>query len=157
MPCTTRIDVEETKIDGELTIGSQYLHTPAFAVVDVTSLWLPPTYRGKDLLVPGTDGQTPLPRRRDLTTRSLPMVLDGRVDWDGTPYTNERMGIRTNLMRIRTGTGEPNAVAATLTAPGGLGAVRNAVCRVINVELGERIGSLWAVMLDLEFPDGGFW
>ena len=84
------------------------------------------------------------------------MVLDGRVDWDGNPYTNERMGIRTNLMKIRTGTGEPNAVSATLTAPGGLGAVRNAVCRVINVTIGDRIGSLWAVMLDVEFPDGGF-
>lgn len=158
MVCSSRIDVAESQIDGSLTINGVLMHCPAFAVVDVTPLWDGPAWRGEDLLVPGVQGRTPRPRRRDYTEKSLPMVIDGLFTPAGAQHGSERGGLRSNLFYLRTYLAEGTLVTASLTPPPGVaGSPTTASVYVLNIEIGEKSGAIWPAMLDLGIPNGAFY
>jgi len=152
--CDGLIDVEYAKRDGTLTINSLVMQCPAWAVFDVTPLWEPPDLRGVDRLIPGRPGRRALPRRVDESARSLLMVIDGSVDWNGAVWPNEREGLRRNLKQLRTFVfTETNApLPLTLTKPAGAGMLSGGVYAKLSV--GTKIEGLWRAVVDLELPDG---
>ncbi len=125
MTCTGRINVAATQIFGSLTIGGMLMHRLAFAVTDVTDLWLGPDVRGEDLMIPGRPGRIAFPRRADVTERQLPMVIDGRFDVSGNEFAgNEFEGLLQNIEYLRANVVDPTGVgdgtrAISLTRPGG--------------------------------------
>lgn len=158
MTTCVRINVESTLIDGALTVNGLVLHCPAFCVVDVTDLWLGPGLRGEDLLIPGRQGRVPKPKRRDVTERSLPMVIDGSVAIDGTPYTNDRAGLRATLFYLRANLGEGMPVTASLSPPPGTaGPGQSGTVHVMSITPGQKTGSLWNATLDLSIPNGALY
>lgn len=159
MTCTGRINVAATQIFGSLTIGGVLMHRLAFAVTDVTDLWLGPDVRGEDLMIPGRPGRIAFPRRADVTERQLPMVIDGRFDVSGNEFAgNEFEGLLQNIEYLRANVVDPTGVgdgtrAISLTRPGG-GSPLTGTAHILNLENGGKKGSLWAAMLTLSFPDG---
>lgn len=159
MTCTGRINVAATQIFGSLTIGGVLMHRLAFAVTDVTDLWLGPDVRGEDLMIPGRPGRIAFPRRADVTEREVPMVIDGRFDVSGAEFAgNEFEGLLQNIEYLRANVVDPTGVgdgtrAISLTRPGG-GSPLTGTAHILNLENGGKKGSLWAAMLTLSFPDG---
>jgi hypothetical protein len=144
--------------DGTLTIASVSMHTPAWSVFDVATLWAGPEARGEDLLIPGRAGRVAMPRRADATTRSLPMLIDGSVDRTGTPWVSYRDGFRRNLLYLRQNVTDPSAGTrtVTLTTPAGVapGPTLTGAAHV-SLEVGEPVQGLWRAVLTLTFPAGG--
>jgi hypothetical protein len=96
------------------TIAGVPLATPAWTLINLWELWTPPTVRGTDVVMPGAEGQRPYPRTIDATRRQLQLVIYGDVDWEGTPVTDARAGLWTNVEHLRTNIATPPG-----TGPGG--------------------------------------
>jgi hypothetical protein len=153
------IDVAAVSRDGVLTIDSVVMMCPAWAVTDVTPLWMGPAQRGQDLLIPGRPGQLPNPRRADLTKVTLRMVIDGSVDRTGAAWPcGEREGLRRNVLFLRQNVSDPTNhgdgtrglslvtpdQSSTLTGRATIEALRT----------GVRSGPVWVATLELALPDG---
>jgi len=78
------------------------LSTPAWTINDLSPLWDAATLRGADRIVPFSDGAYPLRRFRDEFRVQIPITIYGDTKWDGTTYSNIRVGLMTNVDHIRT-------------------------------------------------------
>lgn len=74
---------------GELIINDVTLHTPAWCVTDLSELWGSFELRGSNRLIPGMRGRKAYVRRVDETRYSLPMVITGYCDPNGTPWNTD--------------------------------------------------------------------
>lgn len=95
MPYTT-IGVEYAEID---SIPSD---TPAWRCQNLYELWAPAQTRGEDLIIPGAAGVVANPRRKTVTKRSLAIAVFGSEDWEGDPYSDERVGLEANWFHLST-------------------------------------------------------
>lgn len=84
-------------------LGSEYveinncpLSTPAWLLEDIAPFWDLPAIRGSDRLIPFTDGQSPLRRRKDTARVQTAIWIFGDSNWNNTPYSNVRQGLVTN-------------------------------------------------------------
>lgn len=158
--CGEDIDWQSTMDDGVLYFGAQIMHRPAFAVTDVSDLWLPHNLRGENLLIPGVPGRRPMPKRADETQRSIPIVIDGRVHpVTGDPHTNDRYGLRYNVKYIEnTCCNFGDLVQMTLWLPGALDATgaSSTQVEVKGIQVGEKDDNLWAAVIDINIPGGTF-
>lgn len=80
-----------------LEIATVPLATPAWRILDLSSLWDGPEVRGDDLLIPGAAGVLTQPRRATVTRKVLPIAIFGEQDREGNVYPNPFTGVRTNL------------------------------------------------------------
>lgn len=71
---------------GELTINGVSMHTSAWCLTDLSDLWGSYELRGSNKVIPGVRGRRAYKRRVDETRYSLPMLITGYCDADGTPY-----------------------------------------------------------------------
>jgi hypothetical protein len=155
----TNIDVAAASRDGVLTIDGVVMMCPAWAVTDVTPLWMGPTQRGSDLLIPGRPGQLPNPRRADATKVTLRMVLDGSVDRDDVPWTcGEREGLRRNVLFLRQHVSDPTNIGdgtrgLALVTPD-LSSTLTGRATIEALRTGVRSGPVWVATLELSLPDG---
>lgn len=159
MACAGLIDVDSTKIDGELTINGVLMHNPAFCATDVTPLWGEADERGEDLLIPGMWGQLALPKRPDKTTYPIPLVIDGSMNVAGVPWANVREGFRRNQLYIRQYISDKAVVGAapvpvSLTSPDGLTTLTGSAWCKLTV--GEKKKSIWFAVLDVTIPTPGY-
>lgn len=144
---------------GGLSIDGVDLMTGAWAVLDLTPLWLTPNVRGVDRLIPGVDGVKPFRRRVTVTQHSLPFIVNGQVNSAGAPYANPWIGLQTNLDVLRAGVLDPTGAtdgtrAATLTMPDG--STRTANVHVFGLTAGQRVQYVQLFTLELSIPSGGF-
>lgn len=152
------LSVPVSQADGILSITGLPLHTPAYAILDLTPLWMGPDIRGEDLLIPGRTGVLPLPRRATVTTKSLPMIIDGRYDRLGNRWDNEREGLRRNIALLRTYFTDPTYSGdgtrwLTLTSPTNIVTLSGPV-HVTGIEVGREYGPIWRASLNLSLPLG---
>lgn len=86
---------------GRLTINTLDMHGYAWCVQDIRSLFIPQSYRGTNLVMPGASGRRSNRIRIDEAVRELPMFFTGHLDLDGDPYEDPLEGFHTNLAIIR--------------------------------------------------------
>jgi hypothetical protein len=144
---------------GELEIDGESMHTFAWCVTDVTALWVPtPPYRGKNVVIPGAEGQRPYPLRIDQAHIALPMVISGVVDDTGAEYGDPWVGLTTNVTTLRGFLDAPAAPTATVPAQLTLpdATVLTADVQVDGIRIGVHVGPVFRATLDLTIPAGRF-
>lgn len=146
------IDVPCTTTNGTLYVGSQIMHRQAFAVMDVTPLWLGPNQRGTNLLIPGRPGRIIMPKRADETTASLRMLLDGRYTVGGTPTSDSNQGLFDIFIWLRSLTAPSSGTAVTLYEPDGVGSITGTA--QLRLTMGDRTGPLQRALLEVTMPNG---
>lgn len=144
---------------GQFVINGVDMITPAWEVVDLTSLWLTPRVRGSDRLIPGINGVRPFKRRTTVTEHNLPFVVVGGFDQAGVALADPWAGLQANIDYLRLNVVDPTGVTdgtrvATLTMPSG--AVRTADIHVLGMTPGERVKWIAKFTLDISIPAGGF-
>lgn len=146
----TTIRTEYLEVDGTS------LATYAWEIVDLSPLWSSAKVRGADKRIPGAAGVRRYRRRRDVTTRSLPMVIVGTVDQDGVAYADARSGLRANLDVL-----EANVVAPTNIGDGTRTAILHQVgdtktgpIHVLGLDVGPLGPSGARAVLEISIPGG---
>lgn len=66
-----------------------------------------PGLRGEDVILPNAQGVRPYPRVIDTTVVSIPVLIIGDCDQDGTPYDDPEVGLLTNTDYLRDNLGLP--------------------------------------------------
>lgn len=132
---------------GSLAISTIPLATAAWRIRDLTPLFDALDQRGDDLLIPGTDGELPQPRRESGTRHSFVMDFWGEHDSDGVAIANPRLGLITNIDYIKANVVAPPGTAtgtraAVWTLPGG--GTRSATVTVESLTF-LRKAPTWAV------------
>lgn len=94
--------------DEYVTIASVPLSTPAWELENLFELWQGPDTRGQDRILPGAAGVRPYRRRATVSRRSLQLAIFGDLNWEGTPYSDWRIGLQTNIDYLRTNVTDPN-------------------------------------------------
>lgn len=156
--CAARINVDATEVYGTLTIGGVLMHRKAWAIIDVTPLWLPADQVGEDLFIPGkVDGRIALPRFKEVTERQLPLVIDGRFGPGGSENANELKGLKDNIAYLRANVVSPVGGNGTrvfsLTPPGG-GTPDVGYAHVTHLEVGGKLGAMATAVFTVSFPGG---
>lgn len=93
--------------EGDLTIDDVPMRCPAWAILDLTPLWMPAALRGANRIVPGAAGVIANPRRKTETRHDLVLVIAGGVDMNGDPYPERWDGLYTNLAYLKTNVFDP--------------------------------------------------
>lgn len=83
------------------------LNTPGWDCQDYSGLYGNPPTVGEDRIIPGTNGRLAVKRQLDELTVSLPMTIYGEANHEGTAYADARIGMRTNLLFLRTNLLQP--------------------------------------------------
>jgi hypothetical protein len=117
---------------GTLTIEDVSLNTPAWCLPDMSPLWASRAQRGSNRLIPGVTGRKAYKRRLDETKLSLPILITGFCDSEGTSYADIGIsfaqGLEANVKFLQNAFGldDPallssgdSTLTATLTLPSG--------------------------------------
>lgn len=149
--------------DGNLSIAGVPMRTPAWSVLRLTPLWQGPVVRGADRILPGSPGVIPLPRRPNVTVRSLPIVITGDVDQLGVANVDPWVGYEENFDYLRSTVADPTEVGdgtveAVLTMPSGV--TRTADVHVLGLVMADPVAGADGLVargtLDLSIPTGAF-
>lgn len=139
-----------------LSIAGIALATPAFKGTDLSDLLRPADQRGADRVIPHGP-VVPKPRRRTLSKRSLPMVINGNVDQNGAAIGNYRTGVDTHIAYLLTNLVEP-ITTGTGTRSATLVLAIGSYTRDVHVEaldIGDRDGPIVFATLQLSIPVTG--
>lgn len=140
-----------------LEIASTPLATPAWRILDLSKLY-GLTKRGSDRILPGAAGGRPFERKVTMRTTALPLLVQGRMNREGTPYSNVYEGLDDNIDALMT---------AIILPPGTTAGTRAAVWHRATGNLSadvhiesfepEAWGSAWIrFSLELSIPAGRF-
>lgn len=154
-------------VEGNLTLNGVAMKTPAWTCPDLTPLWLPPTVRGQDRLLPGAPGVRPHRRRKTVTEYALDFRVSGLADRFGVAPAGTGNGVaefqqlEENMNYLRqyvldtTASANSNGtIPGVLTMPSG--AVRTAAVHVIGFSVNVRVSHILQGTLDISIPSGGF-
>lgn len=136
------------------------MHTPAWTILDLSPLWMPPQVRGTNVTLPGTPGRRPYPLRFDQTDYDLEMVISGAVDRHGALWPDPIMGLYENLLYLSENVVEPMTPPlatrpAELVAPDG-STLLTADVQVLSLERGTTTDEIMQAVLIIRIPAGGF-
>jgi len=149
--------------DGDLTIEGVVSGVPmrcaAWAVVDLTPLWLPAMQRGRNRIIPGASGMIVNRRRKTQTLHPLTLVVSGGTDLNGNPYTDVWDGLYQNMLYLKQQVFDPpggSAVSRTavLTLPDA--STLTAEVQIEDVSAVDRKGPVHIYTMDLILPMGEF-
>lgn len=149
---------------GVLEIDGVSLHqAPAWCCWDLYPLWFAHQLKGIDVVQqPDAHGGWAYPRYRSTTTVTLPLAVSGFFAPNGTKFSNQWVGLETNLAYLRDtifdmvdGTGTPVASwPATLTMPSGT--VLDADVQLSNLTPGAHVDAICKCSFDLTVVGGKF-
>lgn len=143
------------------SINSVPLHTDAWLIEDLAPLWFAPVLRGEDRLIPMSDGERALRRRKGAWHGVVPLVVFGDKGWDGsTVYTNYRLGLQRNVDQLTANVFTPSTSDADPTWDLILhmpdGSTRGADCFVQATPDNGNLGpTALRFALDIWIPTGG--
>lgn len=147
---------------GTLTIDEVSMHTPAWCLFDLSALWSTPEYRGSNRVIPGRQGRKPYKRRIDETRYSLPLLVTGYCDENGTPYEPMGLdwawGLEANVAFLQDKVALPPADVAdstrlaTFNLPSGN--VRRSLIQVLGIRGGLRVGGVMQATLEILDTEG---
>jgi hypothetical protein len=154
-------------VEGNLTLNGVPMKTPAWTCPDLTPLWLPPTVRGQDRILPGAPGVRPFRRRKTVTEYALDFRVSGMTDMNGVVTVGTGNGpeefeqLELNLQYLRQNVFDSDVSAnPNGTIPGVLvmpsGAVRTAAVHVLGFSVNTRVSHILQGTLDISIPSGGF-
>lgn len=140
-----------------LSISGVVLANPAYFITDLSDVRRPADQRGRDRIIPH-GGVLAKPRRRTVSKRMVPMIIDGSVDTNGAPTGNYQAGMEGHLAYLNA-----NVVAPVSSGDGTRPATlmlawgpKYANVHVEALEIGRRSGpTAWAT-LHLSIPGGEF-
>ena len=154
-------------VDGNLTLNGIPMKTHAWTCVDLTPLWMPPTIRGSDRILPGASGVLARRRRKTVTQYALDFMVSGMSDQDGVIVAGSGNGLeefeqlefnleylRTNVLDVRTSPNLDGTVPGVLTMPSGN--LRAADVHVLGFTVNARVAHVLQGVLDISVPSGGF-
>lgn len=158
MPFTvTRTEYLEIQ---EYTLSSYIpLATPAWRVINLSSLFEGPDVRGANEVVPGVAGRSALPVLVDETTKTLEMVVYGARDWNAGAYSDHHIGLETNLAYLTANLARPPAwPAATRGAilHKANASTVSAAIQVMKFRVGQSGGLDALATLEIRIPAGAF-
>lgn len=151
------IDLAAATRDGVLTIDGVLMQRLAWAVLDVTPLWLGPDQRGADLEIPGRPGALANPRRAAATSVTLRMVIDGHYDPNGLWQPDPRQQLRLNVKYLREQVSDPTYIGdgrRTLVLVTADGATLTGDVHVGRLQLGDQVQGLARAALPISITDG---
>lgn len=137
------------------------MHRQAWCLTDLSSLWEIPNQRGANVIIPGTPGRFPTPRRDDETDYALPFIISGVVDKDNAlTSVGENEQLRRNIAYLRAQVLSPPAPplttrAALLVSPDALTTLR-ADIQVVSMVPTRKDSGYWAGVLHITIPAGAF-
>jgi hypothetical protein len=145
--------------DGDLTIDGVPMRCPAWAVLDLTDLWLPASVRGNNRIVPGAAGVIANPKRKTITRRSLVLAITGGFDLDGNENANPWVGLRDNIAYLVANVIDPPALpavtrSAVLSLPDA--STATADVQVFDLQLVHKVDAVGTWTFELEIPAGEF-
>ncbi len=151
------IDLAAATRDGVLTIDGVAMQRLAWAVLDVTPLWLGPDQRGADTEIPGRPGGLANPRRAATTSVTLRMIIDGQYDPAGVWQSDPRRQLRLNVKYLRDNVSDPTYIGdgrRTLTLVTRDGATLSGQVHVGKLQLGDQAQGLARAALPITITDG---
>lgn len=145
--------------DGDLTIDGFPLRCPAWAVYDLTGLWLPAALRGRNRIVPGAAGTIINPKRVTITRHSLVLGVTGGYDQTGAVNPDPWVGLEENLDAIIAAVFDPPVLpdvsrTATLTKPSGT--VLTAEVQCFDLQEARGVEAVRVYTFEMELPMGEF-
>lgn len=151
-------EIQAANCHGTLAIGGTTLSCPAWAVLNVASLWAPAPTRGANRFVPHSAGTVALPRRRHEAQRTLEMVIVGTCDFDGDPYADPYEGLEANVDYLNDNVfsyaDTMTSLLGSLTMPSGV--TRTAQVQIERVEFGVGSSVALTATVDITIPQGHF-
>ncbi len=93
-----------------LEINSVPLATPAWRILDLSRL-NGLAVRGSDRVLPGAAGSRAVRRRLTAYTQSLPLLVEGRYNHEGTPQSDIYIGLDDNIDYLHTNVITPPTTA----------------------------------------------
>lgn len=144
-----------------LTINTVPLATPAYFITNLEAIYDLDATRGKDVLIPGVAGVAAQRRRITVLDVTFGLIINGRVNDDGTATADAQVGLWAHLDYLRANLGFANGtgngtVSATLTRTG----AATDLTESIHVEAlrGMRYIGKGTVRttLDISIPSGAF-
>ena len=149
--------------NGELVINGISLHQePAWCCWDLFPIWFGDERKGTGLVEqPAADGAWAYAQRRKSLTVTLPLALSGYYATDGSRYTDEWVGLQTNLEYLRENlfdmrsSGTPVASwDATLTMPNS--DERTATVQLGPLQIGKNMRAVFLCSFQLTIIEGAF-
>lgn len=154
-------------IEGNLTLNGVPMKTRAWTCPDLTPLWLPPSVRGQDRLLPGAAGVRAYPRRKTVTEYALDFRVSGMADMNGNVVSGSGNGpeefeqlelnmnyLRQNVLDADVSINPNGTIPGVLTMPSGN--VRTAAVHVLGFTVNTRVSHILQGTLDISIPAGGF-
>lgn len=147
---------------GHLTINDVLMHTPAFCVIDLIDLWMPPPTRGDNVPLPRRTGTLAKPVYITETDVALPIWISGACDKDGDIDSDgSMMRLQRNLAYLTdnvmdpTGWASTKAASASLLLPDGITTIAADVQpRALTTV--KHTAELLRAVLDIRIPAGRF-
>lgn len=127
-----------------LEIDGVPLSTPAWTTRTLSELWSSPPQRGADRIIPSATGVRTWPWRATIAEFDLELDVVGDTDWEGTPYSDARIGLATNCAHL---------IEVLIDAPTSTDGLRTAVMHLASGEM--RVGELRVSRV--RFADLGDW
>ncbi len=150
-------------IEGNLILNEIPMKTDAWACTDLTPLWMPPTIRGADRVIPEGSGVIKNRRRRTATRYALDFRISGFVP-GSNPSSNgpeefEQLEynlnfLRQNVLDPRVSPNPDGTVPGLLIMPSG--DIRAASVHVLGFTINNRVSHVIQGTLELSIPSGGF-
>lgn len=150
---------EYLEINDYLGTTSIPLATPAWRIINMSTLFEGPDVRGSNRVLPGTAGEKAFPKRVGATVKVLQMVVYGGRKWDNTVYSDRHVGLETNLLYLADNLAVPPAAPAGTRASTlhlADGSTRTANIQVIKFRIGSGGGLDTLATLDINIPTGRY-
>lgn len=141
---------------GTLKVGTVSLSGPAWAVLNIGSLWEPAPTRGENILIPFMEGRFTTGRTRDERSDSLQLLIVGTCDPTGEPTPDPHVGLEENVMWLNDNLFDyadvryPLEVELTLPS----GAKREGIIQIGTVKYGWEVGVAVTATVDYTLPYG---
>lgn len=145
---------------GHLLINGVSLHTPAWTMLDLIELWMPPELRGANVIIPAARGRRAYPMRVDETDYLLPMNVSGAVDQMNVPDDDGFMACLSRNLKFLNDfvVGPKDGTTATWAAELSLptGVILEAEVQVLGIRPSRHVAEWTSCTMTLRIPDGEF-
>lgn len=149
-------EIQQANCHGTLALGEVSLNTPAWAVLNVASLWEPAPIRRENIAIPFRRGKLAVPGIMDERSDSLLILVVGTCDQDGDPTSDPHVGLEQNIEWLKSNLFTYATVVdsfdAVLTLPSG--AQKGGPLQLGTARFGWEVGIAVTITVDYTLPDG---
>ena len=148
--------IAQANCHGTLALGEVSLNTPAWAVLNVETLWEPAPVRRENISIPFRRGKLGVPGIMDDRSDTLMLLIVGTCDQNGDPTDDPYSGLEANVDWLNTNLFNYATVVdsfeATLTMPSG--ATKGGPLQLGTVKFGWEVGIAVTATVDFTLPNG---